>query len=79
MEFSVTITGNPKPSVSWFLNGKEILNSPDFNLSNQGDEYYLRIPEVFNEDRGLYSVVAKNKHSQVNDQARLHVSGAGVV
>ena len=78
VEFSVIVTGNPRPIVTWYLNGKEIKNSPDFIIESNGDEYTLKIPEVFNEDRGLYSVSAKNKHSQVNDQARLQVSGKNI-
>ena len=79
VEFSIQVVGNPIPTVQWFLNGKELSNSPDFQIFSKDDVHTLRISEVFDEDKGLYTVLAKNKYGETTDRARLKVSGLLVI
>lgn len=73
MRFFVRVAGRPQPVIRWFRNGKEIINSPDFEILHEGDVYTLSIPEVFNEDSGKYTVKAENNAGNAECTAELIV------
>ena len=62
--------------VSWFKEGQNLVSSPDFEIVQDGEDYSLRIPEVFDEDAGRYSVKAENEAGEVFSQADLTVRPA---
>ena len=67
--------GDPEPSVFWLHNGKEILESEDFNFRKNGNECHLCIRDVFPEDSGKYIFVAWNHKGVVRTEAMLKVQG----
>ncbi|ESO07594.1 hypothetical protein HELRODRAFT_137837, partial [Helobdella robusta] len=60
--FECIISGNPRPTITWFHNHKIIKPSPEFlQFYDEFDNTCsLSIREVFPEDGGRYTVVAKN-------------------
>lgn len=55
-------SGSPNPTVTWFLDGREIALSERKNISEIGT---LTISEIDRkEDQGLYTCVASNKHGK---------------
>ncbi|ELT91012.1 hypothetical protein CAPTEDRAFT_86846, partial [Capitella teleta] len=56
------VEGNPEPSVVWFREASLIQATPDFMQFHEGDTYTLSIREVFPEDTGRYTMVAKNPY-----------------
>lgn len=56
-----SVDGNPKPNIAWFRDATLIQPSPDFMQFYDVDNLCtLVIKEVFPEDTGRYTVVAKN-------------------
>ena len=69
------IHGEPKPLIVWFYNQKILKPSPDF-LQFYDDETRvcsLQIKEVYPEDGGRYTVVAKNSTGVASSSAELVV------
>ncbi|BFZ15552.1 hypothetical protein BsWGS_18591 [Bradybaena similaris] len=54
------IEGNPRPQISWFRDGLEILDSQDFQISTIGSHCKLQIQDIYPEDEGTYSCRAVN-------------------
>lgn len=61
--------------VEWYQNGALKRNSADFKQSYDGREARLQIGEVFLDDAGEYTCVAKNSAGEQRDACRLHVIG----
>ena len=75
VQFSVHISGNPPPTVTWFREGSQIVSSPDFEIQCSGEVHSLYIPEVFYEDSGKFSVQAENPAGLNSCTAELIVEG----
>lgn len=73
IKFTIRVTGNAR--VTWYREGSQIVSSPDFEISQQGDYHSLYIPEVFYEDSGKFSVKAENSAGQTMCTAELIVEG----
>ena len=46
--------GQPKPEVSWSLEGKEIKDGGRFSITNTDSDYKLTIKETTEADSGTY-------------------------
>ena len=68
-------SGKPHPSIKWFKSGHEITGSADFEITFRDGRVALTIPEVFEEDAGLYECQTKNIAGTVNSSAELVVKG----
>ncbi|XP_066576058.1 palladin isoform X1 [Amia ocellicauda] len=68
--------GNPEPLVRWFCEGKELLNSPDIQISQDVDLHTLVITEAFEDDTGRYTCVASNAFGSDNTSAEVYIEGA---
>lgn len=73
MRFVVRVGGHPPPAVTWYREAQALVSSPDFVIEQQGDVHTLRIPEVFAEDAGRYSVRAQNAAGEAVCDASLLV------
>lgn len=72
--FKCLISGNPKPSITWFHNSKIVKPSPDFLQFYDPDcVCSLSIREVFPEDGGRYTMIAKNLFGIASSSAELLV------
>jgi hypothetical protein len=67
------LEGNPKPLVVWFREASIIQPSPDFRQFEEDDKYTLSIREVFPEDTGRYTLVAKNPYGTATCSTELMV------
>ena len=72
--FECRIHGNPMPSITWFHESTVIAPSPDFlQFYDEDNLCSLIIKEVFPEDTGRYTVVAKNHLGTATSSAELVV------
>ncbi|KAL4640928.1 myopalladin isoform X2 [Arapaima gigas] len=70
------VRGLPIPEVRWFCEGKELENSPDIQIINNGELHSLIIAEAFEEDTGRYSCFASNFYGTDSTSAEIYVEGA---
>ncbi|XP_078801565.1 palladin isoform X7 [Oryzias latipes] len=70
------VGGNPLPLVRWFCEGRELQNSPDIQISTEGDLQTLVIAEAFEDDTGRYTCVASNSLGAENTSAEVYIEGA---
>ena len=69
------VAGKPEPAIKWYKAGNEVTNSPDFQVAFRNGRVSLTIPEVFEEDGGLYECQAKNDGGVIKSTAELVVKG----
>uniref|UniRef100_A0A3P9KW32 Palladin n=1 Tax=Oryzias latipes TaxID=8090 RepID=A0A3P9KW32_ORYLA len=69
------VGGNPPPLVRWFCEGRELQNSPDIQISTEGDLQTLVIAEAFEDDTGRYTCVASNSLGAENTSAEVYIEG----
>eukprot|EP00064_Thunnus_orientalis_P010593 superscaffoldBa00001453_g10619 len=60
----------------WFCEGRELLSSPDIQISRDGDLHTLVIAEAFEDDTGRYTCVASNSLGADNTSAEVYIEGA---
>ncbi|KAM6262541.1 nexilin isoform 2-T2 [Porphyrio hochstetteri] len=60
VRFTVKITGEPKPEVTWWFEGDMLQDSEDYQYIERGETYCLYLPETFPEDEGEYMCKAVN-------------------
>lgn len=72
--FDCRVTGRPYPDVTWFINGKQVVD--DFNhkiLVNESGNHALMITSAGRNDSGVVTCVAKNKTGETSFQCNLNV------
>ncbi|XP_063057577.1 nexilin isoform X3 [Engraulis encrasicolus] len=60
VRFTVKLTGEPKPEVTWWFEGEMLPDSEDYQYIERGETYCLYLPETFPEDEGEYMCKAVN-------------------
>lgn len=75
VSLSCTIGVAKQFDVVWLHNEKEIKPSKDFEYVNQGDEYILKIAEIFPEDSGTYICEAFNDVGETFSSCTVTVAG----
>ncbi|XP_064372106.1 nexilin isoform X8 [Dromaius novaehollandiae] len=60
VRFTVKVTGEPKPEVTWWFEGEMLQDSEDYQYIERGETYCLYLPETFPEDEGEYMCKAVN-------------------
>lgn len=60
VRFTVKITGEPKPEVTWWFEGELLQDCEDYQYIERGETYCLYLPETFPEDEGEYMCKAVN-------------------
>lgn len=60
VRFTVKITGEPKPEVTWWFEGELLPDSEDYQYIERGETFCLYLPETFPEDEGEYMCKAVN-------------------
>lgn len=74
--FSCRVSGTPIPQISWFHAGRPIAHHREVKvLQSQNGNVGLIITEVFPEDTGDYTCVARNKAGEARTTATLMVEG----
>ncbi|XP_051051437.1 nexilin isoform X2 [Phodopus roborovskii] len=60
VRFTVKVTGEPKPEVTWWFEGEMLQDGEDYQYIERGETYCLYLPETFPEDGGEYMCKAVN-------------------
>ncbi|XP_062854914.1 nexilin isoform X2 [Trichomycterus rosablanca] len=60
VRFTVKITGEPRPEVTWWFEGELLQDCEDYQYIERGETYCLYLPETFPEDEGEYMCKAVN-------------------
>lgn len=72
-EFSVQISGSPKPDLQWFLNGKQVESKEGYEIRIEDDVAFLAIGSCDLEDAGEIRCVVSNIVGDVSSNANLVV------
>ncbi|CAJ0586229.1 unnamed protein product, partial [Mesorhabditis spiculigera] len=70
--FECAVVGNPKPKVTWFINGNQALHGHRHKLNYDG-LYYLTIPHSRVSDAGEVMAIARNSEGEVLASCSLDV------
>lgn len=73
LKMTLEISGQPKPTVKFYKDGKEIAKSDRIKIVEEGEKYSLVIDKTKLDDAGNYSVVATNEMAQVSSFWKLDV------
>ena len=74
--FTCRVLGMPTPAITWYFQGRPIVDDEIYKLEEEPDGYYaLFLPEAFPEDAGVYTIRASNTHGIVEASAILTVEG----
>jgi len=69
--FTCTVSGVPKPKITWFKGAREILGGGRYSVIHDGNTYSLTISEVYGEDADEYTVRASNSAGLRTSRAQL--------
>lgn len=72
-QFKCTITGSPKPTITWYKGAREITNGTRYHIYSEGDIHFLTINDVFGEDADEYVCRAANKAGVRSTRAELAI------
>ncbi|KAI5639981.1 immunoglobulin i-set domain-containing protein [Phthorimaea operculella] len=70
-KFTCTITGCPRPTITWYKGAREITNGPRHRIWSEGDNHFLTVMDVFGEDADEYVCRAVNKAGVRSTKAEL--------
>ena len=73
VEFSIRISGSPKPDVQWFLNGKQVESKDAYEVRTEGDVSTMAIGSCDLEDAGEIRCIASNSIGEASSTANLMV------
>ncbi|KAI1883277.1 hypothetical protein AGOR_G00243550 [Albula goreensis] len=73
VRFTVKITGEPKPEVTWWFEGEMLQDCEDYQYIERGETYCLYLPETFPEDEGEYMCKAVNSRGSAASTCLLKV------
>ncbi|CAM4905811.1 unnamed protein product [Rotaria socialis] len=68
------VHGRPKVDVQWLKDQKPIASSDHVKIERKDDECILTIPNIKEEDIGVYTLSIKNKVSKVDSTANVNVT-----
>ena len=70
------MTGDPKPEITWFRNGKILPHkSKDYVQTYDGQVATMTIDDIMMDDSADIKVVAENTGGEVESSCRLEVKG----
>ncbi|KAL6089773.1 hypothetical protein STEG23_015653, partial [Scotinomys teguina] len=74
-QFEAVIEGNPPPTVTWYKDSNQLINSDRLSQRQDGTTYSLVVADVAPHDAGVYTCLAHNAGGQVLCKAELLVYG----
>lgn len=73
--FEVRVTGKPEPEITWYKDGRLLVNSEAHKITHSKGLVTMVISRVGRFDGGKYVCVAKNPGGQAQNSALLLVKG----
>lgn len=73
--FECVVKGEPVPTVTWLKDSTPVEEAEEFQIKFEDGVSSLNIPDVYPEDAGKYTVVAKNELGTAMSTAELTVEG----
>uniref|UniRef100_A0A915DZ78 Ig-like domain-containing protein n=1 Tax=Ditylenchus dipsaci TaxID=166011 RepID=A0A915DZ78_9BILA len=73
IKFNCVVTGSPRPTISWFKDGKQLPNDDRFQMADSEGETSLTLVDVVPPDAGIYECVAKSPAGEARCKARLNM------
>uniref|UniRef100_A0A0A9VUL5 Muscle M-line assembly protein unc-89 n=1 Tax=Lygus hesperus TaxID=30085 RepID=A0A0A9VUL5_LYGHE len=64
------VTGNPRPEISWYMNGKPIFESNRYKMKRDGDNCILYIKDCGPDEDGYYKCIATNRDGRDETEAQ---------
>nr|XP_036873103.1 obscurin isoform X5 [Manis javanica] len=74
-KFQAVIEGSPEPTVAWYRDSIELVDSARLSQLQEGTTYSLVLRNVAQHDAGVYTCLARNAGGQVLCKAELLVHG----
>ncbi|XP_057346834.1 obscurin isoform X16 [Manis pentadactyla] len=74
-KFQAVIEGSPEPTVAWYRDSVELVDSARLSQLQEGTTYSLVLRNVAQHDAGVYTCLARNAGGQVLCKAELLVHG----
>ncbi|EPQ06910.1 Obscurin [Myotis brandtii] len=74
-EFQAVIEGDPQPTVTWYKDSVQLVDSARLSQQQEGTTYSLVLRDVAQHDAGVYTCLAQNAGGQVLCKAELLVHG----
>jgi len=79
VEFDCKVIGDPRPSIKWFLNNKDIDDNLRYKIISQNDGVAkLIIENVCPDDKGVYTVKASNSFGEAKCFSHLIVKSVNI-
>ncbi|KAH8269759.1 hypothetical protein KR018_000421 [Drosophila ironensis] len=75
-QFTCTIIGVPKPTITWYKGAREISNGARYHIYSEGDNHFLNINDIFGEDADEYVCRGVNKAGAKSTRAALAIMTA---
>ncbi|XP_066122285.1 obscurin isoform X2 [Saccopteryx bilineata] len=72
-KFQAVIEGNPQPTVAWYKDSIQLVDSARLSQEQEGITYSLMLRNVTQDDAGVYTCLAQNAGGQVLCKAELLV------
>uniref|UniRef100_A0AC34RNM7 Ig-like domain-containing protein n=1 Tax=Panagrolaimus sp. JU765 TaxID=591449 RepID=A0AC34RNM7_9BILA len=72
-KFSCGLVGEPRPTVTWFKDGKQLPNVERYQMTDTDTDSVLEIIDVSPPDAGVYECVAKNSAGEARCKAKLNI------
>jgi hypothetical protein len=66
--FTITVDGNPNPTVEWFKNDVKLKPDKRFTTRYEEKTFYLTITNAQMADAGKFKAIVKNKAGQVESR-----------
>uniref|UniRef100_A0A8I3WL30 Obscurin n=1 Tax=Callithrix jacchus TaxID=9483 RepID=A0A8I3WL30_CALJA len=74
-QFQAVIEGDPQPTVTWYKDSVQLVDSTRLSQQQEGTTYSLVLQDVASKDAGVYTCLAQNAGGQVLCKAELLVLG----
>lgn len=69
------VTGYPHPKCAWYKDGTPLKNGQPCEIGGRNGSMYLKVPEAYEDDGGVYSCLASNPSGQDSTSCNVSVSG----
>ena len=73
------MSGNPKPTVTWYFEDKPLQETDFLRITSKGEWHKIEFDEILIEDEGVYKCVAENDLGIVETETELLVDGKFLV